>query len=189
MTMLDSAALTLQGAVTAFEKGGRASLAELAQHPALIHIDAAQEQKTYGFETVTISSHWDLKVAIGLAQSGLKADPELLVKASSVYAVAKRPGGPFPDRIGVGRARTTDISLRLSSVSKYHAYFHRDEESGGWGIVDARSRNGTTVGKQKLEAGEGTKLENGANLLFGEELFLFFTAEGFLRLVKGLSGS
>jgi hypothetical protein len=188
MTTLESVPPpTLQKLVTTFEKGGRGGLGELAQCPALIHIDTAQAPKTYGFETVTISAHWDLKVALGLAQSGLKADPELLVKAGSVYAVAKRPGGPFPDRIGVGRARTADISLRLSSVSKYHAYFHLDEARQAWGVWDARSRNGTTVGKRKLEAGEGTTLENGDSILFGEELFLFFTREGFATLVKGLA--
>jgi|GEM_PF-2710351 len=186
--MLESAPqVTLQELVSAFEKGGRNALGEHARHPALIHCDAAGPQKSWGFETVAVSSPWDLKVALGLAQSGLKADPELLVKAGAVYSVAKRPGGPFPDRIGVGRARTTDIALRLSSVSKYHAYFHLDEVTQGWRLVDARSRNGTTVGKQKLEPGESVALENGASILFGDGLFLFYTNEGFLSLVKGLA--
>ena len=186
--MLETAAPpTLQELVIAFEKSGSSALGELARSPALIQIDASAPAKAYGFETVAISSQWDLKVAIGLAQSGLKADPELLVKASSVHPVAKRPGGPFPDRIGAGRARTADISLRLSSVSKYHAYFHFDEANAAWSVWDARSRNGTTVGRQRLEPGAGAPLENGASVLFGEELFLFFTREGFLSLVKGLA--
>ncbi len=184
-----TAPITLQSLVSAFERGGRVALGELAAHPALIHIDNKGPQQSYGFETVAIAVPWDIKVAIGLAQSGLQADPELLAKAGAVYPVSKRPGGAFPDRIGVGRARTVDISLRLSGVSKYHAYFRLDEQSGGWGLWDARSRNGTTVGRQKLEAGEGTELANGVSILFGEGLFLFFTCDGFLRLVKSLASS
>ncbi|MFT3925724.1 MAG: FHA domain-containing protein [Myxococcales bacterium] len=188
--MLESPApTTLQELVTAFEKSGRTALGELSQHPALIQCDGAGSQKAWGFDTVAVSSPWDLKVALGLAQSGLKADPEILVKAGAVYPVAKRPGGPFPDRIGVGRARTADISLRLSSVSKYHAYFAIDEAKRAWSVWDARSRNGTTVGQRKLEAGEGAAIENGASILFGEGLFLFFTRDGFLSLVKGLAAS
>ncbi len=187
MTFSERAPATLQALVSSYERQGVASLGELARHPVLVHIENTSPQTSYGFETVTIGASWDLRVALGLAQSGLSADPELLAKAGAVYAISKRPGGPFPDRIGVGRARTTDISLRLSSVSKYHAYFRFDEVTQAWEVWDARSRNGTTVGKQKLAAGEGKALENGASILFGEGLFLFFTRDGFLSLVKGLA--
>jgi hypothetical protein len=178
----------LQDLVDAFERGGAATLGELARHPVLVQCDAQRSQQNFGFNTVAISAPWDLKVALGLAQSGLNADAELLAKAGAVHAVAKRPGGPFPDRIGVGRSRTADVFVRVSSASKYHAYFHHNDERGCWELWDARSRNGTTVGKQRLEPGAGVAVENGTNIMLGEGLFLFFTSGGFLKLVKGLAG-
>jgi hypothetical protein len=188
MTIEAATAPTLQELVTTYERQGASALSEFSRKPAIIHCDKGGADKPWGFETVAVSSPWDLKVALGLAQSGLKANPELLAKAGAVYSVEKRPGGPFPDRIGVGRARTADISLRLSSVSKYHAYFRRDDTRGHWEVWDARSRNGTTVGTHRLQAGEGAALENGVSILFGNALFLFFTDVGFFELLRGLAG-
>jgi pSer/pThr/pTyr-binding forkhead associated (FHA) protein len=129
---------------------------------------------------------WDTRVVLAMVKSGTQVDPELVAKAGAVFAVAKRPGGPFPDRIGVGRARTADISLRLGSVSKYHAYFTHDEK-GRWLIWDARSRNGTRVGERRIEPGDGVELSNGTQLTFGDEAFLFFSDVGFRKLLDSIA--
>jgi hypothetical protein len=178
---------TLQELVSAFESKGPAALGELRERPALVHCDSSSKTDTWGFETRAVMAPWDTRVALSMVKGGRLADPELLSKAGAVYIVAKRPGGPFPDRIGVGRTRTADISLRLGSVSKYHAYFTHEEGQGGWKVWDARSRNGTSVGERRLSSGEGAVVENGMNILFGEEVFLFFSETGFRKLVESLA--
>jgi hypothetical protein len=185
----NSAPPPLQAVVSAYEQRGAPALVELHDCPALIHCDSSVKSEAWGFETRAVVAPWDTRIALALVKTGRVADPELLSKAGAVYPVSKRRGGPFPDRIGVGRTRTADISLRLASVSKYHAYFSYDEGRRQWMLWDARSRNGTTVGSRKLKPGEGTELENGVNIVFGEDVFLFFTAAGFLKLVESLAQS
>ncbi len=182
-----SAPRTLQELVSAFERKGAPALDGLRGRPVLIQCDRAKEGDAWGFETRTVAAPWDIRVALALARNGRVAAPELLAKAGPVYAVSKRPGGPFPDRIGVGRARTADISLRHSSVSKYHAYFAWDEGRRGWMVWDARSRNGTMVGERRLEPGEGAPVESGTSVIFGENMFLFFAEAGFRKLVESLA--
>lgn len=179
--------LTLQAVVSAFESRGGIAPAELRDHPALVHCTGVDKAEAWGFETRAVVAPWDARVALAVVRSGSRASPELLAKAGAVYTVMKRPGGPFPDRIGVGRTRTADISLRLGSVSKYHAYFTYDEAQRRWHIWDARSRNGTRVADRRLEPGEGSPLENGIQLTFGDEPFLFFTERGFRELVETLA--
>jgi hypothetical protein len=180
---------TLQELVSAFETKGPAALGELRERPALVHCAGTVKGESWGFETRAVTAPWDTRVALSMVKNGRLADPELLSKAGAVYAVAKRPGGPFPDRIGVGRTRTADISLRLSSVSKYHAYFTCEEPGHVWKLWDARSRNGTTVGVRRLGSGEGSVVENASSVMFGEDVFLFFTQAGFRKLVESLAST
>jgi hypothetical protein len=186
---VDSSGYTLQSIVSAYEARGALALLDFRERPALVHCDASAKPDAWGFETRAVVAPWGTRVALALARSGKMADMEMLAQAGIVYPIAKRPGGPFPDRIGVGRSRTADISLRLSSVSKYHAYFSFDEREKRWMLWDARSRNGTSVGQNRLSPGAGAPLENGVDLHFGEDSFLFFTDEGFTKLVQTLAQS
>jgi hypothetical protein len=183
---------TLREVVSEFENR-RVLPLQLFEHAVLIHCGGAitdfPGSSTGSFDTRAAMAPWDARVAIALVRSGLKADPELLSKADAVYAVKKRPGGPFPDRIGLGRSRTADIPLRITSVSKYHAYFTYDEAQGLWTLWDARSRNGTYVGPTRLTSGAGAPVANGEHVAFSEESFLFFTNEGFRNLVAMLAQS
>jgi hypothetical protein len=177
---------TLRALVTGFELKGTVVLGDLQDHPALVHCGEELVEQHWGFETRAVSAPWDARLVLAMVKAGSTVSPELMAKAGAVYAIAKRPGGPFPDRIGVGRTRTADISLRAASVSKYHAYFTHDEQTGAWLVVDARSRNGTRVGDSRIEPGVGKKLENGAQIMFGDETFMFFTARGFRALLDSL---
>ncbi len=178
---------TLQAVVAAYEVKGRAVLGDLQDHPALVHCGEEMPNQAWGYETRAVQAPWDARVVLAVVRSGSQVNPELLAKAGAVYAIVKRPGRPFPERIGVGRARTTDISLRAPSVSKYHAYFTYDDATRQWTIVDARSRNGTRLGDRRLEAAAPTQLTSGAQLTFGDETFLFFTPEGFRQVLDSLS--
>ncbi len=177
----------LQAVVSAYEIKGRTILGNLQDHAALVHCGEELLSQPCGYETRAVAAPWDTRVFLALLKSGTQINPEVMAKAGSVYAIAKRPGGPFPDRIGVGRARTADISLRSPSVSKYHAYFTYDEAKREWFVVDARSRNGTRLGDGKLEAGDPIRLANGSQLMFGDETFLFFTPDGFRQVLDSLA--
>jgi len=99
------------------------------------------------------------------------------------FPIAKRPGGAFPERIGVGRARNTDVCLPHGRISKYHAYFSSGA-GGAWSLTDARSTNGTWVDGEPLEPHETRSVDDGSRVRFGPFHFIFVTADGFLRLVE-----
>jgi len=101
---------------------------------------------------------------------------------TEVVHVAKRPDSAFPDRIGVGRTANTDVCLPLPNVSKYHAYFHRDE-SGRYRLTDAGSTNGTSLQRRRLEPKETVELSEGCDIEFGPHRFRFVSSEGFFRLL------
>jgi hypothetical protein len=89
--------------------------------------------------------------------------------AAIVAPVLKREGGPFPDRIGIGRARNCDIVLRFSTVSKLHAQLRLAGTQPGtqWTIADMGSANGTSVNGVALAPRTITAVNIGARLRFG----------------------
>ena len=102
--------------------------------------------------------------------------------AGEVIPVAKRAGGAFLDRIGVGRARNADVCLPLPRVSKYHAYFSCDEKDR-WTVTDAGSKNGTWLDGARIEARAPMSLVDGAEISFGPYRFIFYTPAGFVDMV------
>lgn len=88
-------------------------------------------------------------------------DPSLLI----AVAIEKRPGNPFPERIGVGRARNCDVALRYASISKLHAHFHLVDERVVR-LTDNDSVNGTFVNGVRVGS-SGADLAPGASIRFG----------------------
>ena len=64
-----------------------------------------------------------------------------------IAPIQKRPGGPFPDRIGIGRTRNCDVVLRFPTISKLHAQFRLGDPMT---LVDLDSANGTRVNGEQL---------------------------------------
>jgi hypothetical protein len=184
-----SGGATLQDIVAAYDVRGDAGLDSYRGCAALLHseLNGSPVAPAMGFETRAVEAPWHLRVTVSLTRTACKVSAEALVRVTRVHALSKRFGGPFPERIGVGRTRQADVSLRAPSISKYHAYFTRDEQKNRWHLVDARSRNGTWVDDRRLEPGESAAVEDGARVLLGEESFLFFSADGFHNLLKVLA--
>ncbi len=101
---------------------------------------------------------------------------------SMVFAVRKVQK-TFGTMITVGRTSNNDIVIRDVTVSKFHAFFRMTPD--GIEVGDAGSRNGTWVGKQKLEPkGPVASVPIGANVRFGSLVFQLVDAGGcwdFLR--------
>jgi hypothetical protein len=80
--------------------------------------------------------------------------------------IRKRPNGPFPDSIGVGRAPNCDVVLRYPFISKLHAQFLRDSLT--MRLVDRGSANGTCVNGTSLEPEKPMIVQVGDVVTFGK---------------------
>ena len=99
-----------------------------------------------------------------------------------VIPVAKAPGNPYPDRISVGRARSCDIVVRDSSISKLHAHFK--PRDGVLQLVDLDSSNGTRVDDRKIRPNEPIIVAAGARIEFGAIPTRLLDADGFYDVLK-----
>jgi len=81
-----------------------------------------------------------------------------------IAPIVKREGGPFPDRIGVGRARNCDVVLRFPNISKLHAQFRIGNPLT---IVDVSSANGTKLNGEALAARVPRPVQVGDRIEFG----------------------
>ncbi len=105
---------------------------------------------------------------------------------SSLFVVRKRAGSAFPDRIGIGRAKGTDVCISLPEISKYHAYFVFDAEQGTWSVADAGSSNGTFVDGRPVEANNLVALRSGCVVRLGIYPFRFYDSLGLYRALGDL---
>lgn len=114
--------------------------------------------------------------------SGEHKLPSLSV--GQVVRVAKRQGGAFQDRIGVGRARNVDVPLPLAKMSKYHAFFSKSDDGRSYSVTDAGSTNGTFLDGKRLPEKQAVPLSDGQEIAFGPYRFTFYTPDGFVEMVK-----
>jgi hypothetical protein len=109
-------------------------------------------------------------------------DDDMIEPGWVIAPLKKREGGPFPDRIGVGRARNCDIVLRFDSVSKLHAQFRT---GAALHLVDVGSVNGTSVNGQALVARLPHPVSTGDRLQFGSVAVELVDAARLFELVSG----
>jgi hypothetical protein len=93
-------------------------------------------------------------------------------------ALHKRRGATnvFSERISVGRAHTNDIVLRHHSVSKFHAWFERDDDDNFY-LSDARSKNATLHNGTDIAKTSPVRLTPGDEVRFGEVVTIFCPPE------------
>ncbi|MEW6431075.1 MAG: FHA domain-containing protein [Myxococcota bacterium] len=97
--------------------------------------------------------------------------------------IEKTKDNAFQRRITVGRTANNDIVLDDQSVSRFHAYLQQDERSE-WTITDAGSRNGSFVSGRRLPSKTPVPLSNACVLRIGAVQLTFYSAQGFMDLLK-----
>lgn len=104
-----------------------------------------------------------------------------------VWPVRKSDRSLIARFVSVGRTRRNDVVIPDVSLSKFHAFFV--EEDGAYTLQDARSKNGTFVGAQRVNAqGEGppAAVRTGAKVRFGAVELTFLDAASLRKLARDL---
>ncbi len=92
--------------------------------------------------------------------------PALSSTEVSVVPIRKSLRSPYQDRISIGRARSCDVVIRDTSISKLQAYVFTGED-GSHAIVDVGSQNGTKIGSHRLVPQKPMPLKAGNILTLG----------------------
>lgn len=101
-----------------------------------------------------------------------------------VFLLTKTRDNAFVRRITIGRTSNNDLPVEDGSVSRFHAWFQRDNEDGPWAVVDAGSKNGTKVNGRPLEKKKPFVLGNGMKIRIGHVDLAFYDAKGFLKMLR-----
>jgi pSer/pThr/pTyr-binding forkhead associated (FHA) protein len=101
-----------------------------------------------------------------------------------VFLLTKTRDNAFQRRVTVGRTSNNDLAVEDASVSRFHAWFQREDETAPWFVVDAGSKNGTRVNGKALEAKKPFALGNGVKIRVGHVDLSFYDASGFLKMLR-----
>jgi pSer/pThr/pTyr-binding forkhead associated (FHA) protein len=116
-------------------------------------------------------------------QSGL-AVPAIGGGDPMAVVIEKTKANAFQRRITIGRTANNDIVLDDNSVSRFHAWIEFQDEAQEWVLVDAGSRNGSVVAGRRLAPKAPATLSNGQSVRIGALQLTYYTAQGFLDLLK-----
>jgi len=94
-----------------------------------------------------------------------------------IVPLQKRPvdSKPFADRISVGRAPNNDVVIRHDSVSKFHAWFEKNDSECFY-VADANSTNQSLLNGEELGK-TLTLVSDGDVIQFGDVSTMFVTPE------------
>jgi hypothetical protein len=90
-----------------------------------------------------------LTTQIDTRRRGGHLDDDEFANAWLAEPIKKKPGKPYPERIGIGRAVNCDISIRAPYISKLHAFF-LVEAGLPLRLADNKSANGTWVNGRRV---------------------------------------
>lgn len=107
----------------------------------------------------------------------------LLREDDCYYPIKKAPGATaFASTILLGRAKSNDICIPDSNVSKLHARIFLHET--GPSYADNDSHNGTMLGPRRLTAHDEVKMEHGQWFFLGERGLQFLQLEPLFRALR-----
>lgn len=153
------------------ELAGISNAEALARVPNAALVQASHEliEQQRGFHTAYIDTAKEAHASI---------DPE----KREVFWVRKRGDGVFGGHISVGRTQNLDIPIPRAGISKFHAFFSRDEK-GRYCLTDKESKNGTFVAGIRLTPGVAQLVQDGDEVRFGGHAFVFMEPASFVRFV------
>ncbi len=114
-------------------------------------------------------------------QSGLSV-PSIGGGDPMAVVIEKTKDNAFQRRITIGRTGNNDIVLDDTSVSRFHAWIEQ-QETQEWVLVDAGSRNGSTLGGRKIAPKAPAPLTNGLSVRIGALQLTYYSAQGFLDML------
>ncbi len=100
-----------------------------------------------------------------------------LVGPNTLHASTEPP-------ITIGRSRKCDVRVENESVSKVHGSIGFDPDRGDYVVVDENSRNGTRVNGASLAPGVPAAVYAGAQLSFGDAVFVFIDPPTLRKLAR-----
>ncbi len=86
--------------------------------------------------------------------------------------------------VTIGRSRRCDVRIDNDSVSKVHASVVFDQGRSAYLLVDENSRNGTRVNGQQLSPGVAAPVYAGAQVAFGDAVFVFIDPPTLRKLAR-----
>ncbi|MCC7110301.1 MAG: FHA domain-containing protein [Deltaproteobacteria bacterium] len=92
--------------------------------------------------------------------------------------------------VTLGRTSTNDVVVHDSTISKVHAFLHKDLKGEGWSVSDAGSHNGTFVEGVRVAArgdGDPIALQSGKQVRLGSVSLTFMALEPLVGLARSLS--
>jgi len=103
-------------------------------------------------------------------------DPGLSGEENMLCPVAKRPGANEFSFITIGRAGNNDIVIAANSVSKCHCMLQKSID--GFTLVDAESRNGTSLNGTALTPRKSQPVVSGDVILFARGISAMYLDSG-----------
>jgi hypothetical protein len=99
-----------------------------------------------------------------------------------VVPLVKSDRNKVPNAVTLGRAVTNDVVLPHGVVSKVHAVFKKNPDTGQFTITDAKSRYGTAVNGKPLLPAEPFPVTSKANVVFARFVQgIFFSPADFFQ--------
>jgi pSer/pThr/pTyr-binding forkhead associated (FHA) protein len=105
-----------------------------------------------------------------------------------VLEIRKHKNNAFQRGVTLGRTSNNDLVVPDGSVSRFHAWFQQDPETGAWCIADSGSKNGTKVGSTRLLPKKPAPLKGGERLRFGKVDARFCQPRDLVVLLKARMG-
>jgi hypothetical protein len=157
---------------------GRDEFLASAAPAALVRYRTEDSSEFSGLSTLTLDETVD-ESTIPIGREPLEGNV-----AVEVYALAKKPGASFADRITIGRTPNNDIAINDHSVSRLHAYVRLDGQR--WVVADAGSKNGSWLRGKNLEPRKEQPLMSHAVVRIGEVDLTFYVATDLFDALRAL---
>jgi hypothetical protein len=100
-----------------------------------------------------------------------------------IKKIRKRNYQINPEKINIGRDNNSDIVFPNANISRTHAYLYVDPSDEKCYLIDGESSNGTFLNNKKITTNQVHELSDGDEIRFGPEKVVYFSPEGFHKLL------